>query len=166
MQELLNHENFCKFKHDDFKRFLQGLPINAGPMPGAIADGSDQEEVLPIVPAAALIARPVAPVIAMSEKTIGDIVVKFDNWSHSSGKRRAYVVCKNTDHEIIIAAEDGTLKTRGCFKYRTLDGFSSIKTCCAYLHAWHTCGQGHVDQPAHILFEPSAAQVSASDLLL
>ena len=96
MQELLNHENFSKFKHDDFKRFLQGLPINAGPMPGAIADGSDQEEALPIVPAAALIARPVAPVIAMSEKTIGDIVAKFDNWSHSSGKRRAYVVCKNT----------------------------------------------------------------------
>ena len=49
--------------------------------------------------------------------------VRFDNYSHSSGKQRCYISCPHKGHN-------------ACFKYRQCDGFESDLHATAWLMAW------------------------------
>ena len=51
------------------------------------------------------------------------ITCHFDNCSHSSGKQRAYIACRDTGHKL-------------CFHYRTVDNFPSLKHAAAHNFAW------------------------------
>ena len=125
----------------------------------ALADGPDEvgvedEEVQPLL-GRNLVDHAFAPQIAQQERNIGGIRIRFGNWSHSSGKRQAYVSCQNASH----------CGERVCFRFRTVDGFGSVQECCVYLHAWLVNGEGKPTHEAHTFVEPTPEQIAASELL-
>ena len=142
----------------DFARYLGG-GLLALP-PGVPADGLEDDVDLGDDDAARVLlaanAAPVAlaanPAALLAERVIGGVSIKFDNWSHSSGKRRGYATCTNAEH----------CGERGCFRYRTLSGFQDVKQACAFLHAWAVHGRDRPSHDDHKFFEPSARQVAAS----
>eukprot|EP00959_Pyramimonas_sp_CCMP1952_P262157 5482189-Pyramimonas_sp.AAC.1 len=94
------------------------LPL-LGDEPPALALGGDVEaaaiEMLgAAVPDAVVVAAPPA---ARSMR-IGDFKINVDNYSHSSGRQRAYITC---------------LAHKPCFKYCTVDMFPSFDRCAAWL---------------------------------
>eukprot|EP00969_Alexandrium_andersonii_P066073 2914641-Alexandrium_andersonii.AAC.1 len=74
---------------------------------------------------AQLLLLPAPPVPAMERMPLRQTrmrgeIIKFDTWSHSSGERRACIICNVLGH----AASYGT-----CSKYRQVSAFKSEKEC-------------------------------------
>ena len=113
-------------------------------------DEDDDPEILQqAVPPVALVA---SAAVSEQERVIDGISIKLDYWSHTSGKRRAYVTCNNQAH----------CTERGCYRYATLDGFADLKGCFAHLHAWAHYGHNRPLHLAHKFFQPTPAQVASS----
>eukprot|EP00959_Pyramimonas_sp_CCMP1952_P469430 9494917-Pyramimonas_sp.AAC.1 len=77
--------------------------------------------------------------------------IYFGNCSHSSGKQRAFIACRNRNHV-------------ACFKNRQLDMFPNARTCCAWLLAWAKAGVSkgpEFTKEAHRFYEPADGEVTA-----
>ena len=94
-------------KDQDFARFLGGGPLVALGDDAALEGSEAEEEARFPRPRRALVALAALPDV--NSMDIGEFQVKLDNFSHSSGKRRAYISCKNCNHN----------EERGCFRYRS-----------------------------------------------
>ncbi len=74
--------------------------------------------------------------------------VYFDNCTHSSGRRRAFICCRAPG--------------RGrCDKYYFLDKFAGQPHAAAYLFAWLSGAAEAEDHQHHLRFVPSLLQVAA-----
>ena len=89
---------------------------------GELLEADPDFEVAPVSPP-----REMIPVddAELPPFAVDGFVVKWDFWSHSSGRRRGYVKCH-------------THAT--CFRYSQLNLYSSPRDCAAYLLAWAKCG--------------------------
>ena len=157
LDELMQCPDLPQMLESDFASYLRGgaLTVGAAALEDESLDGDDN-----VVEGARALPPGVVPrmpaLLELHEFQIGDVKISFDNWSHSSGKRRAYVRCRNEDHHV----------ERWCGRYRTIDGFSCVRECAAHLHAWLVYGEDRPTHDRHKFFFPTDAQVAASRALL
>ena len=80
------------------------------------------------------------------------VSVYFDTCSSRSGRQRAFVNCRNRDHDVGLAG--------GCRLYRYIDTFDSDSHCAAFLVAWALSSNSVPTHAGHLALLPAA------DLLL
>lgn len=85
------------------------------------------------------------------------IKVYFDNCSHQSGQRRAYIKCSSTVHH----AE------QFCVRYTFVHMYDSELDCMAFLGSWLLDGAPATkSREGHKYFYPSSGQLAATKALL
>lgn len=149
-----------------FAAFLQGKPLQTKPLAidGAQApDAEDQEEdegpPSAHESAAAVVSQdmdmlPIEDVVvhrrlvAPMRCFVGDILVKFDGASHSSGLQRGYFHCAHRSHGV-------------CIKYRQVNLHPTWQHCAAWLVAWHELADGCEEKADHLGCEPCPDRVMA-----
>lgn len=164
----LHRADLEQLTNADFYAILKGEIVPEGGLgahePAPIADGA---AALPIearnsAPPATMCLRPeirIAPVEVMVEGEV--ITLYYDNYTHASGKLRAYISCGN------VASHSNR-----CRCYRQVERFDTDRDCLAYLLAWRVHGSGvgddgNVDaQERHRRFVPTAEHISAMKRLL
>ena len=73
--------------------------------------------------------------------------------------------CGNPAHILRIVGPDGKVTVRGCFKYKTIEGYGGLLATSVFLHAWATHGRSCVSHDTHKYVEPLPEQLEASQLL-
>jgi len=143
LHSMLAHPDFAKFKNEHFLKFLKGDGVTSLSDVPSLADEEladlfedlDEDEVADMH---APLALPMVPRVAARSRFFGDVKVYFDNCSHQSGQRRAYIKCGNADHH----AE------QFCVRYTFLHKHTSEVDCCAWLLAWRHDGH-HCESREH-----------------
>ena len=119
MLEWLECDGSPRMLEADFARYLRGGDLGVDVDEALVDEQEDDEENddkvfrRRRVHSLGLVAT--SAVREINEFKIGDVQIHFDNFSHSSGKRRCYAACRNPEH----------LTERWCGRYRTLEGFGT-----------------------------------------
>ena len=106
----------------------------------------------PLPPATAMATTVHVPRLRHSVKMVQDTVY-LDGWSHSSGQRRAYILCGSTQHA------EGARNL--CDKYRQLCQFDTQERCFAWLYAWKHGGNTQANRLCHRWYIPPEAEVDS-----
>ena len=90
---------------------------------------------------------PTIPSVACRVPGMEDFQVHFDNWTHNSGHRRAFIQCRFSAHG-------------NCRRYTFLKNHADQATAVAWLLAWAQDASRHESRQAHVAFDPAAAVVN------
>ena len=77
---------------------------------------------------------------------MSDFVVHFDNWTHTSGHRRAFIQCRDPRHG-------------NCRRYTFLRSHASQATAVAWLFAWVQAAHQYATSKDHVAFNPADAVI-------
>ena len=147
LADMRAHPEYARFKNPEYLRILkeQSIEIPALGDVDAMLALEDNPETVAMAP--------MLRVPSVSTKRLvsrdGKHHIYFDNFSHSSGSRRAFIKCSNTTHHT---------PTYECQRYCTLHLFPSDRHACAFLIAWKVEGHTSVDRENHKLFFPTDTQ--------
>ena len=124
-----------------------GLPALGAEGMAALEDNNDVPGPDDHLPPAALHHA----AVAATEVNFAGIIVRYDNWSHSSGERRAYAMCGSPDHR--------DAHGNPCSKYRQCNQFPNQQAHFAWLVAWLEGGKDLPSRETHKLHIPTAAEI-------
>ena len=150
------------YSNADFKKICDGEEgIAQRAALQALGDAEDDDGLPAIEDPAVMLALPqvLRPVVDMHTPPIrcqlgnnGVVLVRFDGCSHQTGRLRAYVHCRHTDHT-------------SCRCYRFVDLFNSQAHCAAWLTAWESERNKFPDKPNHLGHVPSDDLVNSVEVL-
>ena len=146
LSEMRTHPDFTRFKNPFFLRFLRANSVDLhGVMDreeAVLHDDLEAHALLPVLR--------VPSVASKGVSTRNGRYIHFDNFSHISGARSAFIKCGNADHETA---------SYKCQRYCTVHLFTSERDACAFLLAWQMDGYGTSSREEHRLFFPSDDQL-------
>ena len=90
---------------------------------------------------------PTIPSVACRVPGMEDFQVHFDNWTHNSGHRRAFIQCRFSAHG-------------NCRRYTFLKNHADQATAVAWLLAWAQDASRHESRQARVAVDPAAAVVN------
>ena len=90
---------------------------------------------------------PTLPAVACRVPGMQDFEVHFNNWTHNSGHRRAFIQCRFPAHG-------------NCRRYTFLKNHADQATAVAWLLAWAQDASRHDTSRGHVAFAPSDAAVA------
>ena len=90
---------------------------------------------------------PTAPPVQARVPGLLDLAVHFDNFTHQSGNRRAFVKCLHAAHG------------NSCRRYTFVNQHDDETTAVAWLFAWAQDAARHATSEAHVAYNPSHAAV-------
>ena len=90
---------------------------------------------------------PSLPAVACRVPGMEDLEVHFDNWTHNSGHRRAFIQCRFPAHG-------------NCRRYTFLKNHADQATAVAWLLAWAQDASRHETSRGHVAFAPADATVA------
>lgn len=165
LQELVQPPLFHDLKDRDFRRALRGKGIrNVAEGAAALEDCEDSDDPIDDVGEHAMVlatleARKVMrrPVILQDQITYAGIIVYLDNWTHSSGERRAFVTCHNIHHR--------DASGRACSTSIKMNKFGKHEDLYAWIAAWLETGYGKRDRMPHRFHIPAQVDVDRVRLL-